>query len=250
MITKEILQSLNKEELINLILQMSSKIERLLHTIGLNSGNSSRPPSKNEVFKKPTPKSFRTKSEKKSGGAGFGLLFHVIVQKYCDHLPLYRQSKIFLRKCIYMISRSTIVGWLKKFSDLLEPLVDQLKSGIFTADHIHSDDTPVNVMGGGFGITKKYRHISENGRPYGNEVPPAVCYTIIGSPDRKGEKMEDHLAKLNETNLWKYLRKVLLVIQDYNSQKLSDLPPSNTARMKSQPAVSPNAYYERYYDEI
>ena len=68
MITKEILQSLNKDELINLILQMSSKIEELHRTIGLNSGNSSRPPSSDEIFKKPAPKSLRNKSGKKSGG--------------------------------------------------------------------------------------------------------------------------------------------------------------------------------------
>ena len=49
MVTKEILQSLNKDELINLILQMSSRIEELNRTIGLNSGNSSRPPSSDEI---------------------------------------------------------------------------------------------------------------------------------------------------------------------------------------------------------
>ena len=68
MITKEILESLNKEELIKLILQMSAKIEELQRIIGINSGNSSRPPSSDEIFKKPPPKSLRKKSKKKTGG--------------------------------------------------------------------------------------------------------------------------------------------------------------------------------------
>jgi transposase len=56
------------------------------------------------------------------GLAGPGLLAHVIVSKFSDHLPLYRQSEIYARQGVE-ISRSTLAGWVGAASDLLEPLV-------------------------------------------------------------------------------------------------------------------------------
>lgn len=82
------------------------------------------------------------------GRPGYGLLAHVLVSKYQDHLPLYRQEGIFDRHGID-INRSTLCDWIKECSWLLSPVVDQLKKEILSSDKIHTDDTkvPVKVKG-------------------------------------------------------------------------------------------------------
>jgi transposase len=59
------------------------------------------------------------------GKAGPGLLAHIIVQKYCNHLPMYRQSQIYEREGIE-ISRNTMTGWAAQCAKLLNPLIDVL----------------------------------------------------------------------------------------------------------------------------
>ena len=126
------------------------------------------------------------------GKAGPGLLAHVIIQKYLNHLPLYRQSQIYEREGIE-IARSTMGGWVGGCARLLEPLWEELKKSVFSASHIHGDDTPVKVLEPGSGKTKTGRiwvYLSD-GRPWGDKAPPAVCYFY--SPDRKGERPRVHL---------------------------------------------------------
>jgi transposase len=60
------------------------------------------------------------------GLAGPDLLAHVLVSKYCDHLPLYRQSEIYARQGVE-IERSTLAGWVGTASELLSPLLDALQ---------------------------------------------------------------------------------------------------------------------------
>ena len=60
------------------------------------------------------------------GVAGPGLLAHVLVSKYCDHLPLYRQSEIYARQGVEL-ERSTLADWVGGTSRLLEPLVEALR---------------------------------------------------------------------------------------------------------------------------
>lgn len=127
------------------------------------------------------------------GKAESGLLAHILVQKYCNHLPLYRQSQMYEREGIEL-SRSTMASWVGQCSKLLEPLIEELKKSIFTADHIHGDDTTVKVLAPGLGKTKTGRLWTyvRDGRPHGDTTtPPAVCYFY--SPDRKGERPREHL---------------------------------------------------------
>jgi transposase len=126
------------------------------------------------------------------GKAGPGLLAHVLIQKYCNHLPFYRQSEIYAREDID-ISRSTMASWAAQCSSLLEPLINELKKSVFSSDQIHGDDTTVKVLAPGFGKTKTGRIWTyvRDGRPYGDTTPPAVCYFY--SPDRKGERPLEHL---------------------------------------------------------
>jgi transposase len=126
------------------------------------------------------------------GKPGAGLLAHVLVAKYCDHLPLYRQSGIYARENV-ALSRSTMAHWVGQVSPLLAPLVEALRAHVFAGDRIHGDDTPVPVLDPGRGRTKEGRLwvYVRDGRPWKDETPPAVAYFY--SPDRKGEHPRKHL---------------------------------------------------------
>lgn len=126
------------------------------------------------------------------GLAGPGLLAHVLVSKYCDHLPLYRQSQIFAREGIDL-DRSTLADWVGGASALLEPLVNAIGHYVLRTYKIHGDDTPVPVLCPGRRTTKEGRLWSyvRDDRPAGSQEPPAVFFRY--SPDRKGERPRAHL---------------------------------------------------------
>ena len=127
------------------------------------------------------------------GLAGPGLLAHVLVAKYCDHLPLYRQSQIFAREGIDL-DRSTLADWVGGASALLEPLVNATGRYVLGNYKIHGDDTPVPVLCPGRRTTKEGRlwtYVRDD-RPAGSQDPPAVFFRY--SPDRKGERPRAHLA--------------------------------------------------------
>jgi len=126
------------------------------------------------------------------GMAGPGLLAHVLVSKYCDHLPLYRQSEIYARQGVEL-DRSTLADWVGQTSGLLEPLVEALRRHVMSAEKLHADDTPVPVLAPGNGKTKTGRLWTyvRDGRPAGDRSPPAVWFAY--TPDRKGEHPQSHL---------------------------------------------------------
>jgi transposase len=126
------------------------------------------------------------------GIAGPGLLAHVLVSKYADHLPLYRQSEIYARHGVEL-ERSTLADWVGGTSELLDPLVETLRRYVMAAGKVHADDTPVPVLAPGNGKTKTGRlwtYIRDD-RPAGDTAAPAVWFAY--SPDRKGEHPEQHL---------------------------------------------------------
>jgi transposase len=126
------------------------------------------------------------------GIAGPGLLAHVLVSKYCDHLPLYRQSEIYAREGVEL-DRSTMAEWVGGCSRLLEPLVEALRRHVMSAAKLHADDTPVPVLAPGDGKTKTGRlwtYVRDD-RPWGDKTPPAVWFAY--APDRKGEHPKAHL---------------------------------------------------------
>jgi len=77
--------------------------------------------------------------------AGEGLLAHVVVSKYVDHLPLHRQSRIFLRQHVDL-SRSTLCGWVADVATALTPIGDQLRREVTAATYLQTDDTPVTIL--------------------------------------------------------------------------------------------------------
>ena len=126
------------------------------------------------------------------GLAGPGLLAHVLVSKYCDHLPLYRQSQMYAREGIDL-DRSTLADWVGQSSALLAPLVEAINRHVLSGDKVHADDTPVPVLCPGRGTTRQGRlwtYVRDD-RPAGLEVPPAVWFAY--SPDRKGVHPRRHL---------------------------------------------------------
>jgi transposase len=125
--------------------------------------------------------------------AGAGLLAQVVVAKYADHTPLYRQAGIYRRAGIEL-NRATLASWVREAAALLQPLSDALGRYVRDADKIHTDDTPVPVLEPGRGKTRTARlwtYVRDD-RPAGSRVPPAVWYRY--SPDRKGERPREHLA--------------------------------------------------------
>jgi len=127
------------------------------------------------------------------GLAGPAFLAHVLVSKYADHLPLYRQSQIYAREGLEL-DRSTLADWVGGASELLEPLVRSLGRYVMRATKLHGDDTPVPVLCPGRGTTKQGRlwtYVRDD-RPAASPDPPAVLFRY--SPDRKGERPKAHLA--------------------------------------------------------
>jgi transposase len=125
--------------------------------------------------------------------AGPGLLAHVLVSKFSDHLPLYRQSEIYAREGVEL-DRSTLADWVGASGRLLAPLVEVLRRHVMSAEKLHADDTPVPVLAPGLGKTKTGRlwtYVRDD-RPAGDETPPAVWFAY--TPDRKGEHPKAHLS--------------------------------------------------------
>ena len=116
------------------------------------------------------------------GMASPSLLAHVLVSKYCDHTPLYRQSQIFARHGVE-IERSTLANWVGGACWWLEPLQARLATQVFGSAKIFADDTPIPVLDPGRGRTKTGRLwvYTRDDRPWGGPDPPAAVYFY--SPD-------------------------------------------------------------------
>jgi transposase len=126
------------------------------------------------------------------GMAGPGLLAHVLVSKYGDHVPLYRQAEIYAREGVEL-DRTLLAQWVGQVNALLTPLTDALRAHVFAADVVHADDTPIPVLAPGRGKTKTGRlwtYVRDE-RPAAGKVAPAVWFAY--SPDRKGEHPQRHL---------------------------------------------------------
>jgi transposase len=128
-----------------------------------------------------------------SGMATEALLAHVLVAKFCDHLPLYRQAQIFARQGIEL-DRSTLCDWVGRTCWWLEPLWCLLRRHVMSSTRIFADDTTLPVLDPGRGRTKTGRlwgYVIDD-RPWQGSTPPAVVY--LYAEDRKGEHPAAHLA--------------------------------------------------------
>lgn len=127
------------------------------------------------------------------GRPGPGLLAHVLLSKYGDYTPLYRQSQIYAREGIDL-SRATMAEWVGRATALLEPLAEAIGRHVLNGAAIHADDTPVRMLAPGTGRTKTARlwtYVRDE-RDWGGDAPPAALYRF--SPDRRGVHPARHLA--------------------------------------------------------
>ena len=120
------------------------------------------------------------------GRPGPGLLAQVVVSKYADGLPLYRQSEIYARQDID-IDRSTMADWVGCMAALLDPLVAAIGKHVCAGEVLHADDTTVKVLAPGLGRTKTGRLWAavRDERPFGATTAPAAFYRY--SADRCAE---------------------------------------------------------------
>jgi transposase len=127
------------------------------------------------------------------GMATEALLAQVLVAKYSDHLPLYRQAQIFARHGIDL-DRSTLANWVGRACWWLRPLAELLLGSILSSPKIFADDTPVPVLDPGRGRTKTGRlwSYARDDRPWQGPLPPAVAY--VYSENRQGAHPQSHLA--------------------------------------------------------
>ncbi len=121
------------------------------------------------------------------------LVAHVVVSKYADHLPLYRQAQIFARQNV-QLDRSTLADWGGRAAWWLTPLRDHLLDHLKRSAKLFADETTAPVLDPGRGRTKTGQlwAYARDDRPWGGSDPPAVAY--VYAPDRKAERPIEHLA--------------------------------------------------------
>ena len=115
------------------------------------------------------------------GLPGPGLLANILVNKYCDHLPLYRQEQIYEREGIE-IPRQTMCDWIAGCANLLRPIYDWMQKDLLASEVIHTDDTPVRVQ-------DQNREGTRQGRFWvyvGDRNHPQVLYDYTPNRCREG----------------------------------------------------------------
>jgi transposase len=128
------------------------------------------------------------------GRPGPGLIANIVVGKYLDGLPLYRQSAILAREGIE-IERATLADWVGHVAWWVTPLAERIGAQVMAAPVLHTDDTPIAVLAPGHGKTRTGRlwaYVVDE-RPWQGRRPQAAYYRF--SPDRRGERPRDHLAR-------------------------------------------------------
>jgi transposase len=120
------------------------------------------------------------------------LIAQVLVAKYADHLPLYRQAQIYARQGV-QLDRSTLADWVGRAAWYLRPLRDHILERLRRSQRLFADETTAPVLDPGRGRTKTGQlwAYARDDRPWGGDDPPMVAY--VYAADRKGERAEAHL---------------------------------------------------------
>ncbi len=118
---------------------------------------------------------------------------HVLVSKYADHLPLYRQAQIYQRQGV-ALDRSTLADWVGRAAWHLRPVHERILADLRSSTKLFADETTAPVLDPGRGRTKTGQlwAYARDDRPWGGSGPPAVAY--VYAPNRKAEQPIAHLA--------------------------------------------------------
>ena len=121
------------------------------------------------------------------------LIVHVVVSKFCDSLPLYRQSQMLARQGV-ALDRSTLSNWVGSACWWLTPLYELVVATVLSSPKIFADDTSLPVLDPGRGRTKTgfLWCYAVDDRPWRGPTHPAVAY--IYAEDRKNARPAEHLA--------------------------------------------------------
>ena len=132
------------------------------------------------------------------GMATEALVAHVVVSKFCDALPLYRQAQMFKRQGI-TLDRSTLSAWVGRACWWLTPLYELVLGTVLSSDKVFADETTLPVLEPGRGKTKTGRLwcYAVDDRPWAGSTHPAAAY--VYSEDRRGEHPATHLASFRGT---------------------------------------------------
>lgn len=84
-----------------------------------------------------------------------GLLAYILVCKYCDHLPLYRQEQIYAQRHQVQLPRQTLARWVALAADWLKPIYEQIRTGVMAGGYVQLDETPIDYLEPGHGKTKQ-----------------------------------------------------------------------------------------------
>jgi Transposase and inactivated derivatives len=125
-------------------------------------------------------------------------LAHVLVSKYADHLPLYRQAQIYSRQGIDL-DRSTLAAWVGKSAFELTPVYDALMADLKRSTKLFMDETPAPVLAPGRKRTKTgyFWALARDDRPWGGDDPPGVAFTY--APGRSGQHADNILSGFSGT---------------------------------------------------
>ena len=126
------------------------------------------------------------------------LVAHVLVAKYADHMPLYRQAQIYARQGI-TLDRSTLADWVGRAAFALRPVHERLLEVLKQSTKLFADETTAPVLDPGRGQTKKGQlwAYARDERPWNGAAPPGVAY--VYAPDRKHLRPAEHLAGFSGT---------------------------------------------------
>jgi transposase len=126
------------------------------------------------------------------------LVAHVLVAKYADHAPLYRQAQIYARQGI-TLDRSTLADWVGRAAFALRPVHVRLLEHLKQSTKLFADETTAPVLDPGRGRTKKGQlwTYARDERPWLGTGPPGVAY--VYAPDRKHSRPAEHLAGFRGT---------------------------------------------------
>ena len=124
------------------------------------------------------------------GRAGPNLLAMILTGKFCDHLPLNRQSDGYARESIDL-DVSTLADWVGACAATLAPLVALIRAHVLAGERIHGDDTTVPVLARGKTVTGRLWTYVRDDRPFGGSAAPAAMFAY--SRDRGGEHPNRHL---------------------------------------------------------